>query len=70
MINDYINLYSLFFKDKTDLVLYPFIPSIECDTISCPFLPADPQVLIKTATPVPLITGLNDMEGILAIGGR
>lgn len=53
-----------------DYLEYPFIPSIECDAVSYPFLPAHPEVLKKTASPVPLITGLNDMEGIAVLGGK
>lgn len=53
-----------------DYLEYPFIPSIECDAISNPFLPAHPEVLKKTASPVPIISGLSDMEGIIILGGK
>lgn len=49
---------------------YPFIPSIECDTVSNPFLSAHPEVLKKTASPVSIITGVNDMEGTIVLGGK
>lgn len=57
-------------KDETDFLKFPFIPSIECDFISNPFLPAHPEVLKKLASPVPIITGLNDMEGIIGLNSK
>jgi len=38
--------------------------------ISDKFLPAHPEVLIKTASTVPVITGINNMEGLIAFGGK
>lgn len=56
--------------NRSNFLEYPFVPSIECDAISDPVLPAHPEVLNKTALPVPIITGLNDMEGIIILGGK
>lgn len=53
-----------------DFLEYPFIPSIECDAISDPILPAHPVILKKTASPVPIISGLCDMEGLVIFGGK
>lgn len=48
-----------------------FIPSVESDAVSDRFLPAHPEVLAKTANPgVPVISGLNDMEGLLLFEGK
>jgi len=47
-----------------------FGPSIENDAITNPFLPAHPEVLAKTASPLPVITGFNDMEGMILIGSK
>jgi len=38
--------------------------------ISEKFLPAHPEILIKTASTVPIITGINNMEGLIAFGGK
>jgi len=38
--------------------------------ISEKFLPAHPEVLIQTASTVPVITGINNMEGLIAFGGK
>ncbi|XP_015374788.1 PREDICTED: esterase FE4-like isoform X2 [Diuraphis noxia] len=55
------------FKDETDFLSYKFIPSIESDTVSNRFLPAHPEQLVNNITPVPVIIGLNNMEGIIAL---
>lgn len=34
------------------------------------FLPAHPDILVKTASTVPLVIGINNMEGLLAFGGK
>jgi len=34
------------------------------------FLPAHPDILVKTASTVPIIIGINNMEGLLAFGGN
>lgn len=57
-------------KDETDFLEYPFIPSVESDAISDPFLPAHPEVLKKSATPVPIITGLTDLEGFIGLNSE
>ncbi|XP_065214514.1 esterase FE4-like [Planococcus citri] len=46
--------------------LTPFMPSVE-EIKEGAFLPDSPENLIKTADPLPIIYGLNDKEGIIAI---
>jgi len=53
-----------------DLLDYQFLPSIESNTVSNPFLSVHPEILIKTATPVPIIIGVNNMEGLIGIEGK
>ncbi|KAF0750324.1 Uncharacterized protein FWK35_00017165 [Aphis craccivora] len=55
------------FKDETDFLVYKFAPSIESDVVSNPFLPAHPKTLAISTFPVPVIIGLNNMEGIIAL---
>nr|AAS15642.1 carboxylesterase [Aphis gossypii]AAS15644.1 carboxylesterase [Aphis gossypii] len=55
------------FKDETDFMDYKFVPSIESDVISNPFLPAHPKTLATSTFPVPVIIGVNNMEGIVAL---
>ncbi|XP_022165542.1 esterase E4-like [Myzus persicae] len=47
---------------------YDFVPSIESEVVSDKFLPAHPEILAKTASTVPVIIGINNMEGLLALG--
>lgn len=49
---------------------YKFVPSIESDVISNPFLPAHPKTLATSTFPVPVIIGVNNMEGIVALTGE
>lgn len=64
--------YDLFFhfKGDSDFLVYKFLPSIESETVSNPFLPVHPEMLAKTACPVPIITGINSMEGLVGIEGK
>jgi len=55
------------FKDDNDFLDYKFIPSIESDVVSNRFLPVHPETLATIAPPVPVIIGLNNMEGIIAL---
>ncbi|XP_060878202.1 esterase FE4-like isoform X2 [Metopolophium dirhodum] len=55
------------FKDETDFLDYKFVPSIESVTVSNPFLPAHPLQLVHDTSPVPVIIGLNNMEGMIAL---
>ncbi|XP_022165143.1 bile salt-activated lipase-like isoform X2 [Myzus persicae] len=55
------------FKDETAFMDYKFVPSIESDRVGNPFLPAHPKQLVNDTTPVPVIIGLNNMEGIIAL---
>ncbi|KAE9537486.1 hypothetical protein AGLY_006509 [Aphis glycines] len=55
------------FKDETNFMDYKFVPSIESDVISNPFLPAHPKTLAISTIPIPVIIGLTDMEGIVAL---
>ncbi|CAH1720586.1 unnamed protein product [Aphis gossypii] len=54
-------------KDETNFMHYKFVPSIESDVISNPFLPAHPRTLAISTIPIPVIIGLTDMEGIVAL---
>ncbi|VVC39815.1 Carboxylesterase type B, conserved site,Carboxylesterase, type B,Carboxylesterase type B [Cinara cedri] len=56
------------FEGQRDLLNIPFVPSIENNAISEPFLHIHPEILTKTASPVPLITGINSMEGMIIFG--
>jgi len=38
--------------------------------VSDRFLPAHPNILVKTASTLPVITGINNMEGMIAFGGK
>lgn len=62
--------YYLFLKDETGYLNYMFVPSIESVTVSNPFLPAHPEQLVNDTSPVPVIIGLNNMEGIIALMGK
>lgn len=53
-----------------DFSFFWFGPSIENDAIPNTFLPAHPEALAKTASSLPVITGLNDMEGMILIGSK
>nr|AVE15907.1 CarE [Rhopalosiphum maidis] len=55
------------FKDDNGFLDYKFVPSIESDMVSNRFLPAHPETLATIASPVPVIVGLNNMEGIIAL---
>jgi len=65
----YIYIY-IFFKDERNFLNYQFIPSIESDEISDSFLPAHPEILMKTANPIPIITGVNNLEGMVLFAGK
>lgn len=59
---------NLFLKGKAD---FEFKPSVESGTIRDRFLPDRPEVLAKSANPgVPIISGVNDMEGLLFFEGK
>ncbi|KAL5241944.1 hypothetical protein ACI65C_009354 [Semiaphis heraclei] len=47
---------------------YDFVPSVESEMVREKFLPAHPDILVKTASTVPLVIGINNMEGLLAFG--
>lgn len=57
-------------KDETDFLSYKFVPSIESDTVSNQFLPAHPEKLVNNTSHMPVIIGLNNMEGIIALTGK
>lgn len=65
-----INIIFILFKGQREFLNFQFVPTIESDQISDPFLPAHPEILIKTATPIPIITGMNSMEGMIIFGGK
>lgn len=60
----------LFQKDEQEFMYFEFVPSIESNAITDPFLPDQPEILVKTASPVPVIIGINNMEGMVAFGGK
>lgn len=60
----------LFLKDQRELVNFQFVPTLENDAISEPFLPASPEILVKTASPIPIISGVNNLEGMIVLGGK
>ncbi|KAL4143921.1 hypothetical protein QTP88_006173 [Uroleucon formosanum] len=47
---------------------YDFVPSVESEAVMDKFLPAHPEILVKTASTVPVIIGINNMEGLLVFG--
>lgn len=49
---------------------FEFVPSVESKAITNPFLPHRPEILVKTASHVPVIIGVNNMEGMIAFGGK
>ncbi|CAI6351175.1 unnamed protein product [Macrosiphum euphorbiae] len=55
------------FKDETDYLEYKFAPTIESVKVSYPFLPAHPEQLVNDRSPIPVIIGLNNMEGMIAL---
>ncbi|CAI6351252.1 unnamed protein product [Macrosiphum euphorbiae] len=55
------------FKNGTDYLDYKFVPSIESATVSYPFLPAHPEQLVNDRSPIPVIIGVNNMEGMVAL---
>jgi len=52
------------------LLNFQFVPTIESEAVSDRLLPAHPDILIKSASPVPIITGTNNMEGMIVFGGK
>ncbi|XP_050427116.1 juvenile hormone esterase-like [Adelges cooleyi] len=55
-------------KDQREFLVFQFIPTIESDQVSERLIPAHPQELSKTATSIPLISGLTDLEGMVFFG--
>lgn len=49
---------------------FQFVPTVESEAVSERLLPAHPDILIKSASPVPLIAGVNNMEGMIVFGGK
>ncbi|XP_029344195.1 esterase FE4-like [Acyrthosiphon pisum] len=58
------------FEGQRDLLNLQFVPTIESEAVSDRFIPAHPDILIKSASAVPLITGTNNMEGMIVLGGN
>jgi len=52
------------------LLNFQFVPTLESEAVSDRLLPAHPDILVKSASPVPLITGINNMEGMIVFGGK
>jgi len=64
-------MFNLFFlKNESEIFIYYFLPSVENEEITDPFLSTHPNTLIKTAVPIPVITGVNNLEGLIAIEGN
>lgn len=57
-------------KGQREIINFQFIPSVESDAVSDRFLPDYPEVLAKKASPVPLISGVNNIEGLIIFGGK
>ncbi|XP_025406381.1 esterase E4-like isoform X2 [Sipha flava] len=53
------------FEGQRDILNFQFVPTVESDAVNEKFLPAHPEILMKTASPVPIISGLNDLEGMI-----
>ncbi|XP_050427431.1 juvenile hormone esterase-like isoform X2 [Adelges cooleyi] len=51
-----------------EFLFYQFIPTIESDQVSERLIPAHPEELSKTATSIPLISGVTDLEGMILFG--
>lgn len=49
---------------------YEFVPSVESDAVTEQFFPDHPDVLVKSINPIPIISGLNNMEGLIGFGGK
>lgn len=50
---------------------FNFVPSVESNSVRNKFLPDHPINLAKNLPPpVPLISGLNSMEGLIAFNGN
>ncbi|XP_050438553.1 juvenile hormone esterase-like [Adelges cooleyi] len=56
------------FQGQREALVYQFVPSIESDQVSERLLPAHPEELLKTATLIPLISGVNNLEGMIMFG--
>lgn len=67
--NIYIFIYFLL-KVQTDFLDNDFVPSLESNAVTDPFLSVHPKTLVKTAPNVPIIIGINDMEGLIGLGGK
>lgn len=64
-------MFVLFFKDdEIDILHFEFVPSLESDTVADRFISDYPEVLIKNATPIPIMCGINSTEGLIAFGGK
>ncbi|XP_050525280.1 esterase FE4-like [Daktulosphaira vitifoliae] len=57
------------FKGQREILIYQFVPSIESYKVTERFLPAHPNELIKTAPSIPIISGINNREGLIAFPG-
>ncbi|XP_050441252.1 juvenile hormone esterase-like [Adelges cooleyi] len=56
------------FEGQREVLVYQFVPTIESDLVGERFLPAHPEELSKTATSIPLISGVNNIEGMIVFG--
>ncbi|KAL4141630.1 hypothetical protein QTP88_004237 [Uroleucon formosanum] len=56
------------FAGQRNMLNFQFVPTVESEAVSDRFIPAHPDILIKSASPVPLITGTNNMEGMIVFG--
>ncbi|VVC34998.1 Hypothetical protein CINCED_3A008558 [Cinara cedri] len=57
------------YEDENDFLRYKFLPTIQCNTVRNPFLPTHPENLVETAPSLPVINGVNNMEGLISLAG-
>ncbi|XP_025406470.1 esterase FE4-like isoform X2 [Sipha flava] len=53
------------FGDDDNFPDFQFVPSVESNEVTEKFLSAHPQTLVEKAARVPIITGVNQMEGLV-----
>jgi hypothetical protein len=59
-----------FLKDDDNFPDFQFVPSVESNEVTEKFLSAHPQTLVEKAARVPIITGVNQMEGLVLFVGK
>ncbi|XP_050525279.1 esterase FE4-like [Daktulosphaira vitifoliae] len=66
-VSDLVKATTVKFKieGQRDIINYQFVPSVESYQVSERFLPDNPENLLKTAPSIPLISGINNREGLI-----